>query len=49
MIEKIRTVIKMLASNKGIKRRYNLGRLLFAAGIEFFSYLGTRNNGKVID
>ncbi len=49
LIEKIRTITKLLASNKGIKRRYNLGRLLFAAGIEFFSYLGTRNNGKGID
>ncbi len=49
LIEKIRTITKLLASNKGIKRRYNLGRLLFATGIEFFSYLGTRNNGKGID
>ncbi len=49
IIEKIRTITKLLASNKGIKRRYNLGRLLFAAGIELFSYLGTRNNGKGID
>ncbi|MEE9223358.1 MAG: radical SAM protein [Thermoplasmata archaeon] len=49
LIEKIRTITKLLASNKGIKRRYNLGRLLFAVGIEFLSYLGTRNNGKAID
>jgi hypothetical protein len=39
-------LVRLLASNKGIKKQLNLSRLVIAAGIEFITYLGTRNNGK---
>ena len=45
-INNVRLVAKLLASNKGIKNQLGLCRLITAAGIEFTTYLGTKNNGK---
>lgn len=45
-INNVRLVAKLLASNKGIKNQLGLCRLIAAAGIEFTTYLGTKNNGK---
>ncbi|MGB2581343.1 MAG: radical SAM protein [Thermoplasmata archaeon] len=45
-INNVRLVAKLLASNKGIKNQLGLCRLIAAAGIEFTTYLGTKNNGN---
>ncbi len=45
-INKFRILARLFASNKGIKKRLNLSRLIIAAAIEFITHLGTRNNGK---
>ena len=42
----LRVVAKMFGSNKGMKKQFNLFRLLFAAGIELISYK-SKKNGKV--
>jgi len=47
-IDKARVVAKLLTSNKGIKRKINLIRLLAAGSIDAIKYLGTRNNLQVI-
>jgi radical SAM superfamily enzyme YgiQ (UPF0313 family) len=46
-IDELRKVTKILASNKGIKRRFNMFRLLIAAGIELLTYKA-RKNGQTI-
>ena len=38
----IRTVFKLLLSNKGFKRQLNLMRLLFASGVELISHVGAK-------
>jgi len=38
----LRIVAKLLASNKGIKRQFNMMRLFAAGGIEFIKYLGAK-------
>jgi len=43
-IDKIRIVTKLLASNKGVKRKTNLIRLLAAGGIDVIKSLGTKSN-----
>ncbi len=40
---KIGIVVKLLASNKGIKRQLNMMRLFIAGGVEFIKYLGMKN------
>jgi len=42
-IDNIQIVVKLLASNKGLRRQPNMMRLLIAGGIEFIKYLGTKN------
>ena len=42
----LRIAAKLLASNKGIKRQFGLLRLITAAGIEYVTYSGSKNNGK---
>jgi len=42
-IDNLRIIAKLLASNKGIKRRFNMMRLFTAGGIEFIKYLGEKN------
>ena len=42
----LRIAAKLLASNKGVKRQLGLCRLITATGIEYVTYLGTKNNGK---
>ena len=41
-INNLRIVAKLLASNKGIKKQFNILRLFVAGGIEFIKYLGTK-------
>jgi len=43
----IRIIVKLFASNKGIKRQPNMMRLLAAGGIEFIKYIGTKNVSRV--
>jgi hypothetical protein len=43
-IDKLRIVAKLLASNKGIKRKANMMRLLTASGIDVIKSLGTKSN-----
>jgi hypothetical protein len=43
-IDKLRIVAKLLASNKGIKRKANMMRLLAASGIDVIKSLGTKSN-----
>jgi len=40
-MDNIRIIVKLLASNKGIKRQPNMMRLLTAGSIEFIKYIGT--------
>jgi len=42
-IDNIQIVVKLLASNKGLRRQPNMMRLLIAGGIEFIKYSGTKN------
>ena len=44
--DNIGIAVKLLASNKGIRQKIGLCRLIAAAGIEFITYSGTKNNGK---
>jgi len=48
-IDNLQIIAKILASNKGIKRRYNMIRLFAAGSIEFIQHLKTKNdsNGKL--
>jgi len=41
-IDKLRIVAKLLASNKGIKRKTNMIRLLAASGVDVIKYLGIK-------
>ena len=43
-IDNLRIVGKLLASNKGIKRQFNMMRLFAAGGIEFIKHLGTKKH-----
>ena len=43
-MDNIRSITKLFASNKGIKKQANMIRLLIAGGIEFIKYLGIKNN-----
>jgi len=43
-IDKIRIVAKLLASNKGIKRKANMVRLFAASGIDVIKSLGKKSN-----
>jgi len=43
-IDKVQIVAKLLASNKGIKRKINLIRLLAASGIDVIKSLGPKSN-----
>jgi len=45
-IDKLRIVTKLLASNKGIKRKTNMIRLFAAGGVDVIKYLGTKNNSS---
>lgn len=45
-IDNLRIVAKLLASNNGIKRQFNMMRLFTAGGIEFIKYLGTKKRFK---
>jgi len=43
-IDKLQIVAKLLASNKGIKRKTNMMRLFVASGVDVIKYLGIKNN-----
>jgi radical SAM superfamily enzyme YgiQ (UPF0313 family) len=48
-IDKIRVVAKLLASNKGIKRKLNMIRLFLAGGAEFIKYRKGKNGFSKTD
>jgi len=43
-IDNIQTAVKILASNKGLRKQPNMMRLLIASGIEFIKYSSTKNS-----
>ncbi|MEA2055534.1 MAG: radical SAM protein [Candidatus Thermoplasmatota archaeon] len=47
--DNIQIILKLLASNKGIRKQHNMLRLLAASGVEFAKYLGTENLLNVTD
>jgi len=47
-IDKLRIVAKLLASNKGIKRKTNMMRLFAASGVEVVKYLGIKNTSSLL-
>ena len=47
--DNIQIILKLLASNKGIRKQHNMLRLFAATGIEFAKYLGTENVLNVTD
>jgi radical SAM superfamily enzyme YgiQ (UPF0313 family) len=48
-MDNIRIIVKLLASNKGIRRQSKMMRLLTAGSIEFIKYIGTKNVSRVTD
>ena len=48
-MDNIRIIVKLLASNKGIRRQSKMMRLLTASSIEFIKYIGTKNVSRVTD
>ena len=45
-IDKLRIVAKLLASNKGIKRKTNMIRLIAASGVDVIKYLGIKSTSQ---